>query len=365
MSATDTSTGLERWLAPLLQSLPALAVFDAHTHLGADCDGTVCEPAFLASRLDQLGARAATFALHVEHGDYRRDNDAVIDAAAASGGRLVPFCRLNPHADPVGEGSRAIIAGARGIKLHPRSESFTLDQPAVEGIFALAHEHALPVLIHAGQGIEPLGAHVLRLAAAYPGATVILAHAAITDLAWIADELDSHPNLVFDTAWWNPADLLALFALVPPGRIVFGSDTPFGDPALNVLQTLRCARQVGLDALQIRSVMGGQLERILAGEAFADLGPAPGPETLKRHVLLDRVLIYLAAAWGNVMAGGTAQEPLELARMALAVHGSHREAEICAAAYEALDMPPGSSLQGLAGLAIAATLVATPEVEVP
>jgi hypothetical protein len=339
-------------------------VVDAHTHIGADCDGTVCEPAFLESRLAQLGARAASFPLHLEDGDYRRDNDAVIDAAAASGGRLVPFCRLNPHADAAGEGRRAIMAGARGIKLHPRSEAFTLDHPAIEEIFALAHEHELPVLIHAGVGIEPLGTRVLQLAAAYRSATVILAHAAITDLAWIAYELGSSPNLIFDTAWWNPADLLALLALVPPGRVVFGSDTPFGDPALNALQALRCARQVGLDDQQIRSLMGGQLERILAGEVLADLGPAPGIGSLKRHVLLDRVLTYFAAAWGNAMAGGTAQQPLELARMALAVPGSSRDAEICAAASEALEMPASDKLQGLAGVAVAATLVATPEVEV-
>lgn len=295
MSVTAASLGVERWLAPLLRDLPALAVVDAHTHLGADSDGTVCEPALLRDRLDQLGARAATFPLHVEHGNYRRDNDAVIEAAA-SDERLVPFCRLNPNADPVGEGRRAISAGARGIKLHPRSEGFTLDHPTVDGIFALAHEHALPVLIHAGLGIGPLGVHALRLASTFPDATVILAHAAITDLAWIADELGSCPNLVFDTAWWNPADLLALLALVPPGRVVFGSDTPFGDPALNALQALRCARQVGLDEEQIRSVMGGQLIRILAGEGLADLGPAPGTRRLKRHVLLDRVLTYFAAA---------------------------------------------------------------------
>jgi predicted TIM-barrel fold metal-dependent hydrolase len=35
------------------------------------------------------------------------------------------------------------------------------------------------------------------------------------------------PNLFFDTAWMVPADLLALFALVPPGRILYGSDAPY------------------------------------------------------------------------------------------------------------------------------------------
>ena len=364
MNATVVEPGIQRWLAPLLKTLPALAIFDAHTHLGVDCDGTVWEPAHLTDALELVGARAATFALHVEDGDYRRANDAVIEAAAASEDRLVPFCRLNPHVAPLAEGRRAVAAGARGIKLHPRAERFTLAHPSVKGIFALAHEHELPVLVHAGSGVDPIGAEVLGLAAAYPGASVILAHAALTDLAWIADELDRHPNVLIDTAWWNPVDLLALFALVAPARILFGSDTPFGDPALNALLTLRCALAVGLDHDQIHAVMGGQLERLFAGETLADLGPSPGSGGLQRDLLFDRAMTYLAAAWGSAMAGGTAQEPLELARMALEVDASHPDREICDAAIQALDMPTNAP-GGLGGMAIAAAIVATPQVPVP
>lgn len=43
------------------------------------------------------------------------------------------------------------------------------------------------------------------------------------------------PNLLFDTAWWNPADLLALFAQVPPGQILFGGGNPRADLDLAML----------------------------------------------------------------------------------------------------------------------------------
>lgn len=360
-TTTALVPGIDRWLDPLLERLPALAIVDAHTHMGADCDGTVCDADQLTASLEAIGARAAVFPLHLADGEYRADNDAVIAAARASAGRLTPFCRLNPHADPVGEGARAIAAGARGIKLHPRAEAFTLADPAMDGIFALAHEHRLPVLIHAGRGIEPLGADALRLAARYPDATLILAHAAITDLGWLHAELKAHPNVLFDTAWWNPVDLLALFALVPPGRIVFGSDVPFGDPALNALLTLRCALQAGLTPEQVESVMGGQLARVLAGEPLADVGPAPGADRIPRDLLLDRPLTYLAATWGAAMAGGSPAEPLSLARMALTVDAADPAREVCDAALEALDQP-STVLQGMAGLVIAACLLATPGV---
>jgi predicted TIM-barrel fold metal-dependent hydrolase len=58
---------------------------------------------------------------------------------------------------------------------------------------------------------------------------IILAHAGISDLSWLSRVVPDQPNLFFDTAWIVPADLLALFALVPLGRILYGSDAPYMD----------------------------------------------------------------------------------------------------------------------------------------
>lgn len=363
-TSPDPTAVFARHLAPLVADLPELAVFDAHTHMGQDVDGTVCPPAQLLEALDGLDARAAVFPLHVE-GGYARDNDLVIEAAAASGGRLVPFCRLDPHDAPAAEGARAIAAGARGIKLHPRAEAFTLAHPAMEEIYALADAHALPILIHAGLGIDALGADALRLAAVHPRTTTILAHAAITDLAWIADALGDHPNVLFDSAWWAPPDLLALFALVPPGRIVFGSDAPFGHPVLNAVVTLRCAHAVGLSEAQLRSVMGEQLGRLFDGEPLADLGPAPGGAAIEHDPQLDRISAYLAVVWGSIQAADApAAEPLRQLGQALAVGDGHPHAETVAQIREALTLPPVGPRR-LAGFALAATLAATPGVPMP
>jgi uncharacterized protein len=359
ITPVDIDSELRRWLDPLLKDLPSLVIVDAHTHIGTDSDGMICEPAHLTAGLDALDARAVSFALHVEDG-YAGANDVVLQAAAASDGRIIPFCRLDPHVDPHAEGARAIAAGARGIKLHPRAENFTLAHPGIEAVFALAHEHALPVLIHAGLGIEPLGRDALRLAERFPRATLILAHTAITDLAWIADELDAHPNVLFDTAWWLPADVLALFALVPPGRILFGSDTPYGHPALNAIITLRCARAVGLDDNQIRTVMGGQLARLLAGEPLVDAGPAPGAAHLERDVLIDRVGGYLDIQWGLSMAGAAAAAPKGLIQMALDVAAHDPRRDIFDEITAALALPPFGP-RGNGGLALAATIAATPD----
>jgi predicted TIM-barrel fold metal-dependent hydrolase len=360
--------------------VPGLSVFDAHTHIGSnDPDGARCSADELLAFLAPLDARAVVFPMQEPDG-YPEANDRILREAAASGGRLVPFCRLDPHHDPVAEASRCVERGARGIKLHPRAESFTLDAPAVQEIFALANDLRLPVLIHAGRGIPALGSHTLALASEAPRAQVILAHAAVSDVSWIWRHLPAHPNIFIDTAWWNPIDLVTLFAYAPPGRILFGSDAPYGFPAMNAILTLRCALQAGLSPDQIRVVAGGQLERLLSGEAALDTGPAPGPPEAPTDLILDRVFTYAIVALGRLIAGAPADEMIAFARLACDVDESAPQAETCRAMAALIDLhaqaaggltpaelasPSPRRLAALGPLLLAATLATTPRVPAP
>ena len=124
----------------LVEQVGELDLYDAHTHIGNnDPDGFRQTPEQLLRVLDNARARAVVFPMHEPDG-YRAANDIALAAAAGSGGRLVAFCRVNPHDDAVAEATRALDAGAAGIKLHPRAEQFTLHEPAVRELIALAHE---------------------------------------------------------------------------------------------------------------------------------------------------------------------------------------------------------------------------------
>ncbi len=371
---------MTRWLEPLRAELPGLSVFDAHTHIGFnDPDGATCSAEQLLSLLAPLEARAVVFPMHEPDG-YREANDQVLSAAVASEDRLVPFCRLNPRDDPVTEGSRCVDRGARGIKLHPRAEGFALHAPEVRGIFGLAHEHKLPVLIHAGRGIPALGEDTLALAGEFPGAQIILAHAAVSDVSWIWRHLPSHPNIFIDTAWWNPVDLVAMFSYAPPGRILFASDAPYGIPAMNAILTLRCALQAGLSPDQLRAVTGEQLERLLAGEEPLDTGPAPGPPQAATDLILNRVFTYAIVALGRLIAGAPADEMVAFARLSCVVDDDASQAKTCRAMAALIDLheqatselapaelasPSPRRLAALGPLLLAATLAVTPSVPAP
>jgi uncharacterized protein len=293
--------------------------FDAHTHIGQnDPDGRKATPEEIIAGLDQAGhRRALVFAMHEPDG-YGPANDAVLHAAAASGGRLLPLARVSPHhEDAVAEAKRCLDAGARGFKLHPRSDAFALPHPVVDEVVALAHERRAPVLFHAGRGIPHLGEAVLDLARRYPGARLILAHAGISDLGWIADDAAELGNLFFDTAWWNVADQLQLYATIPPGRILYASDMPYGPGLFAAFVFVRVARAVGHGPEALRTIAGGQLARIVAGEDPLDIGPAPGVHAVGERVIeAERVVSYCAAALQVAFRGMDPAEPIALARLA-------------------------------------------------
>lgn len=101
----------------LREGLPGLDILDVRTHIGAeDPDGIRCSADELIGALAYAGARAVVFPMH-EPGGYAAANARVLHEAARSGGRLVPFCRVDPARRAAEEALRCIDAGVEPIAL--------------------------------------------------------------------------------------------------------------------------------------------------------------------------------------------------------------------------------------------------------
>ncbi|MBX5474791.1 MAG: amidohydrolase family protein [Thermoleophilia bacterium] len=289
-----------RWEEELRHELPPdVEIFDAHTHLGNDVDGTVGRYEELIALMDRYGvSRAFTFCLDERDRSpgFRAGNDRTLEHAARSGGRLIPFVRLALDEEPLEEARRCLDLGARGIKLHPRAQKFLLDDERLAPIFALAAERGVPILIHGGRGLPPIAAELEHLVDSHPGTQLVIAHAGIADLANLAHRFAGKKGVFFDTSVWSAVDLLGLLRLVPPEQVVYASDYPYGQQPGSLLLSLRAARVAGFDERQIRDLLAGNANRIANGEPPLEPSRPRGHELLAQPLAHARIHQYLSMA---------------------------------------------------------------------
>ncbi|HTU78780.1 MAG TPA: amidohydrolase family protein [Solirubrobacteraceae bacterium] len=305
----------ESALAPFLEETrrlrPAQAeVIDAHTHLGLDEDGRSLTLEQLLVQLDRAQAtRACVFPLHdpERKPSYSVPNDRVLGWARESGGRLVPFCRLDPTERPLQEAERCLAAGARGIKLHPRAQDFTFDGRETQEVFALAEAAGVPILIHAGRGLPPLADGLVELALRHPAVVLILAHGAICDQGILTTRLADHPGVLYDISCFFPLDVIELFARAPAERIVFASDPPYGMPATTLYMALRVAAHARLDEASTRAMLGATMASLLDGRGLPARTPPRRGDSIELSGRLARVYGYASLVGPGLFSGAVEQ----------------------------------------------------------
>jgi predicted TIM-barrel fold metal-dependent hydrolase len=287
----------DRELAQLLPT--GSVIFDAHLHLGHDIDGMVGDYDVLERSMAQHGiARAFVFCLDEpdRHPAFSAANDRTLAFAERSNGRLIPFVRLDLNESPLEEARRCLDAGARGIKLHPRAQKFDLTDDRLAPVFALAAERRVPILIHAGRGLPPIAAGLAALVDRYPGATLILAHAGIADLAHLAEEMSGRKGVLFDTSTWSALDLLDFYRQVPPEQVVYASDFPYGQQPGSLLIALRTALYAGYDEAQVRAMLGGTASALADGDDLPQPTQPVGRDAYTQPLQLARIHQYLSMA---------------------------------------------------------------------
>jgi uncharacterized protein len=284
----------------LARELPEGAeVFDAHVHLGHDIDGMTGVYEDL-ERINNTYRISRCFMFCMDevdrHPSFSAANDRSLAYAARSGGRLIPFVRLDLTEEPIEEATRCLDLGARGIKLHPRAQKFQLNDERLAPVFALAAERGVPILIHGGRGLPPIADHLRRLVDTYPGSQLIIAHAGIADLAALAAAFGGMAGVYFDTSVWSPIDLLSLYHLVSPEQVVYASDYPYGQQPSSLLIALRTAQIAGLDEERLRAMLHGTASRIADGEPPLEPSAPIGSKTFSQPMAFARIHQYLSMA---------------------------------------------------------------------
>jgi hypothetical protein len=245
-------------------------IVDFHTHVDeAELYGWFDPPEKLVPLLDEAGIDRAAVMTYV---DLPGSNPAALEYVAESVARypdrLIGFARLNPNyrRDALGALERAVgELGFRGVKLHPTT---TLAHPAGEATVELMRrcgQLGVPVLFHCGDDPYTTPQAIEAGARAAPDAAVVLGHMGgyfhVDDAIAAAER---QPNLYLETsAMPYPWKIAEAVSRVGPERVLFGSDGPGCNPALEVHKV----RMLGLTPEAEALVLGGSASRLLGFEA--------------------------------------------------------------------------------------------------
>ena len=174
----------------------------------------------------------------------REANDYILDAAAASSGRLIPFCSVNPAwgQEAVTEIERCAARGARGIgELHPDTQNFDITDPReMSPLMDTARALDLIVLVHSS---EPVGHHypgkgkttpdkLWAFIQNFPHNKIVCAHwgGGLPFYALMPEVLRNMENVYFDTAaspfLYSSTVFESVAHIVGAERILLGTDYP-------------------------------------------------------------------------------------------------------------------------------------------
>ena len=199
-------------------------------------------------------------------------------------GRIVPFL---PHRSLAAGGARAMAraadAGARGLKLHPVAQRFRPEAAEARAVVVTPPRAAGRSRSTRATARGRWPGRVAALLDAAPGARLILAHGGRGDARALGGRLDGRPDVLLDTSLAALADLAAL----PPERLVFGSDRPYGEHGTALRLVARAAEVAGWSDDERRragrqpAAVAGVTRRRRAPDrragAVRDRAGAPGP----------------------------------------------------------------------------------------
>ena len=194
--------------------------------------------------------------------------------------QLVPFIGLDPSMGEQGmlaEIEARKAQGARGLKLHPGAQLFYPHDRRLWPVYDRCTQYGWPVVFHSGAfALGAVRTDYAKLEqfpdvlAAFPRLTVVMGHMGFGDFGTCAELAAEYANAMFDCCFViNGTDrkptladdeAAAAIRKVGADRVMFGSDYPWFDPALDAARIARLA----LDDGEKQRVLYGNAARVFS-----------------------------------------------------------------------------------------------------
>jgi len=178
-------------------------------------------------------------------------NDDVLAFAERNDDIVIPFVSVDPTRGTAGvrEAERLIATGkVRGFKLHPQTQAFFANDPAIYPFYEVIEAAKLPIIVHSGHsgmGTGMRGGGGIRLkygnpmllddvAVDFPDMPIVIAH---PSFPWQDEALSvclHKPQVYIDLSGWSPKyfppNLVQYANTQLKHKMLFGSDYPVLTP---------------------------------------------------------------------------------------------------------------------------------------
>ena len=245
---------------------PLFPVIDAHVHLYPDSlaskvtpslsarfgnapafDGTVdgCRAnAFAAGLTASLNLPVATTPHQVAHTNSwaKAVNDSAHEAKRGEAPRVYSLAALHPRSDDrAAELEKIAAAGFAGVKFHPEYQEFRFNDAALDEVWETMGDLGLVAFLHAGgervfkPPFHSTPTEIRDLHRRFPRLKIVAAHLGGFEM-WDESEAvlcgeDVWLDLSHTFFWMDDAQILRMIRKHGAGRILFGTDAPWQEPA--------------------------------------------------------------------------------------------------------------------------------------
>ena len=234
-------------------------MIDAHAHIGyiggwANVGITGDE---LIGQMNQYGIEKTVLC--------NEDNDITFEMMKKYPGRIVGAVYVNPmNQVTVDSMDKYLRMGFGAVKLNPLRHAYCADSEAVDPVMEKAEAAGVPVCIHSGHPPYSLPWQIGLLAERHPQVKVMMIHMGHGHGVYIDAALKMArrlPNVFLEMSGMPmPSKIYEAYETVGHNRIMFGTDTPFHHPSVELQKVL------------VSGVDEEGIQRILYDNAAAFLG---------------------------------------------------------------------------------------------
>lgn len=237
---------LNRETAGMRSQVP---IMDAHGHIGVhpDFPAYKTDPEDMVRVMDLLNIEVlAITSILACCNDCPHGNAEVQEVLQRYSGRFLGYVTVNPN--PPGEALKELERWAHLnqpplIKLHPATQHYPVHGPHYAPVWDYANQTSAIVLVHTWDSDPECGPLLLApIAKAHPKARILLGHSGVTWRGYeqALEAAQQSPNLYLEIcgSQSHRTILEHCVATIGAHRVLFGSDMPYLEPALNVGRVL-------------------------------------------------------------------------------------------------------------------------------